>query len=65
VAPLVEAVLALRRQWREDGRFADADRLRDLLAACGVEVRDARDGSGWVLLESPGRAGAGPAGPAA
>jgi cyanophycinase-like exopeptidase len=54
VAPIVEAVLALRRRWRGEGRFADADGLRDLLAGCGVEVRDGRDGSDWDLVGSPG-----------
>jgi len=51
VAPLVEAILALRRQFRDERRFEDADRLRDLLTGCGVEVRDGRQGeaSGWEL----------------
>jgi cysteinyl-tRNA synthetase len=51
VAPLVEAILALRRQFREERRFDDADRLRDLLTGCSIEVRDGRQGeeSGWEL----------------
>ncbi|HBV94789.1 MAG: hypothetical protein ABSC16_09305 [Candidatus Dormibacteria bacterium] len=51
VAPLVEAILALRRQFRAERRFEDADRLRDLLTGCGIEVRDGRqgEGSGWEL----------------
>jgi cyanophycinase-like exopeptidase len=51
VAPFVEAILALRRQFRSERRFDDADRLRDLLTGCGVEVRDGRQGeeSGWKL----------------
>jgi cyanophycinase-like exopeptidase len=51
VAPFVEAILGLRRQFREERRFDDADRLRDLLTGCGVEVRDGRQGeeSGWEL----------------
>jgi cyanophycinase-like exopeptidase len=51
VAPFVEAILGLRRQFRSERRFADADRLRDLLTGCGVEVRDGRQGeeSGWEL----------------
>jgi len=51
VAPLVEAILALRRRVREERRFEDADRLRDLLTGCGIEVRDGRqgEGSGWEL----------------
>ena len=51
LAPLVEAILALRRQFRAERRFEDADRLRDLLTGCGIEVRDGRqgEGSGWEL----------------
>jgi hypothetical protein len=51
VAPFVEAILVLRRQFRSERRFDDADRLRDLLTGCGVEVRDGRQGeeSGWEL----------------
>jgi cysteinyl-tRNA synthetase len=51
VAPFVEGILAMRRQVRSERRFDDADRLRDLLTACGVEVRDGRQGeeSGWEL----------------
>ncbi len=52
VAPLVEAILALRREFRAERRFADADRLRDLLTRCGVEVRDGREGSDWELAGS-------------
>jgi hypothetical protein len=51
VAPFVEGILAMRRQVRSERRFDDADRLRDLLTGCGVEVRDGRQGeeSGWEL----------------
>jgi hypothetical protein len=51
VAPFVEAILALRRDFRSERRFDDADRLRDLLTGCRVEVRDGRQGeeSGWEL----------------
>jgi cyanophycinase-like exopeptidase len=51
VAPFVEAILALRRQFRAERRFEDADGLRDLLTGCGIEVRDGRqgEGSGWEL----------------
>ncbi len=56
VAPLVDAVLALRRQWRGERRFDDADRLRQLLAGCRIEVRDGHQGeeSGWELADAPG-----------
>lgn len=49
VEPMVDAILGLRRRYREEGRFEDADRLRDLLAGCGIEVHDGRQGeeSAW------------------
>jgi cyanophycinase-like exopeptidase len=49
VAPFVDAMLALRDRARSDGRFADADALRDALLANGVEVRDSPHGSTWEL----------------
>ncbi len=45
----VDALLEERAEARTTGRFADADRIRDTLAALGVEVRDTRDGTEWVL----------------
>lgn len=48
VAPLVELLLELRDAARRDRRFADADRVRDVLVAAGVEVRDAADGTAWA-----------------
>jgi cysteinyl-tRNA synthetase len=49
VGPFVELALGLRDAARQDGRFADADAVRDQLAALGVEVRDAPGGSSWTL----------------
>ena len=49
VGPLVEALLEARRRARADGRWADADNLRDRLSAAGVEVRDTAGGTQWQL----------------
>ena len=49
VGPFVEALLDARRQARADGRWADADSLRDRLLSAGVEVRDAADATEWQL----------------
>jgi hypothetical protein len=49
VGGYVDALLAERKAAREDRRFGDADRIRDLLIGLGVEVRDTRDGTEWVL----------------
>ena len=48
-APFVDAMLALRDRARADGRFADADALRDALVATGVAVHDTPQGSTWDL----------------
>jgi len=49
LAPFVEALLDARRQARADGRYADADGVRDRLLAAGVEVRDSAAGTDWQL----------------
>jgi cyanophycinase-like exopeptidase len=49
VGPFVEALLDARRQARADGRWADADSLRDQVVAAGVEVRDTAGGTEWQL----------------
>jgi len=49
VGPFVEALLEARRQARTDGRWADADNLRDRILAAGVEVRDTTGGTEWQL----------------
>jgi len=49
IGPFVEALLSERDRARSDGRYADADRIRDALGAAGAEVRDTRDGTQWHL----------------
>jgi cyanophycinase-like exopeptidase len=49
VRPFVEALLDARNQARSEGRWADADALRDRLTAAGVEVRDTPAGSEWQV----------------
>ncbi len=49
LAPLVEALLELRDTARASRDWAMADRIRDRLAAAGLEVRDGPDGSAWVV----------------
>ena len=53
-APWVEALLAERAEARQARRFADADRIRDVLVALDVEVRDSPSGTAWDLLPGPG-----------
>lgn len=49
VGGYVELLLELRAGARAAKDFATSDRVRDALAALGVEVRDSPDGATWVL----------------
>ena len=49
VGPLVEELLDARTGARDGGRYAEADGIRDRLAALGIEVRDSPEGSSWHL----------------
>ena len=49
LGPFVDALLGVRDAARADKRYADADAVRDQLAALGVEVRDTPDGTAWEL----------------
>lgn len=52
MAPLVEALVRYRDAARERGDWADADHLRDRLAAAGVELRDTPGGTRWSVGDS-------------
>jgi hypothetical protein len=54
LAPWVEALLFERAGARHDGRFADGDRIRQLLEEFGVEVRDTPAGTDWGLRQTGG-----------
>ena len=54
LAPLVEELLVLRGRARDERDFAAADRIRDALAAAGVEVRDTPEGATWTHHEPEG-----------
>ncbi|HEY6378449.1 MAG TPA: hypothetical protein VI316_04630 [Candidatus Dormibacteraeota bacterium] len=49
IGPFVEIALRQRETARREGRFSDADTVRDQLAALGVEMRDGHEGTTWVL----------------
>jgi hypothetical protein len=52
VAPLVDVLLSLRGEARREQRFSDADRIRAILAECGVEVQDTPSGTAWALAHA-------------
>ena len=49
IAGLVELLLDLRMNARQNKDFATSDKIRDELARVGVEVRDRKDGADWNL----------------
>jgi hypothetical protein len=49
LAPLVEGLIALRTSLRAARAWDAADQLRDRLAAAGIELRDAPEGTRWTL----------------
>lgn len=49
VRPFVTALLDIRRQARDERRWADADAIRHRLAAAGVELKDTESGTEWDL----------------
>jgi len=49
LAPFVDALLDARRHARAEGRWADADSVRDRLLTAGVEVRDSAEGTEWQM----------------
>lgn len=53
LAPAVEPLLAFRGERRAAGDFAVADRIRDWLGQCGIDVLDAADGPRWTLAGRP------------
>ena len=52
VAPLVDVLLSMRGEARREQRFREADRLRAILADCGVEVQDTPAGTEWSLVNA-------------
>jgi cysteinyl-tRNA synthetase len=52
LAPAVEPLLALRATLRGAGDYAAADAIRDALAAAGLDVSDAPEGTRWQSTET-------------
>ena len=45
----MQIVLEARRKAREEKNWAESDRIRDALAACGISVKDTKEGANWSL----------------
>ncbi|HEY9180323.1 MAG TPA: cysteine--tRNA ligase [Candidatus Baltobacteraceae bacterium] len=48
----IESIIAARAQARREKNWAESDRLRDALAACGVALKDSKDGTTWSVADS-------------
>jgi cysteinyl-tRNA synthetase len=46
-AEQIEALIDQRNQARKDKDFAEADRVRDVLTANGIVLKDSREGTSW------------------
>lgn len=54
LAPLVEELLALRAQFRENNQWHEADAVRDCLRRIRIEVDDTQEGYRWrIASEAP------------
>jgi len=49
IAPLVEELLTLRSQFRQQKKWSEADAIRDCLARLNIVIEDTKDGSRWHL----------------
>ena len=47
----IAKVIDLRAQARANKNWAESDRLRDVLAKCGVALKDSKEGTTWSLAE--------------
>jgi cysteinyl-tRNA synthetase len=47
----IAKVIDLRAQARANKNWAESDRLRDILARCGVALKDSKDGTTWSVAE--------------
>jgi cysteinyl-tRNA synthetase len=47
----IAKVIDMRSQARASKNWAESDRLRDILAQCGVALKDSKDGTTWSVAE--------------
>jgi cyanophycinase-like exopeptidase len=51
LAPLVERMLQLRKQFREEQKWPEADLIRNILQHANILVEDTKDGVQWHIIE--------------
>jgi cysteinyl-tRNA synthetase len=49
-AEAVERIVELRNEVRRAKDWSASDRLRDVLAQCGVELKDSKEGTTWTVV---------------
>jgi cysteinyl-tRNA synthetase len=45
----VDHIIAMRRHARSNKNWAESDRLRDVLTACGIVLNDSKDATTWTV----------------
>jgi cyanophycinase-like exopeptidase len=51
LAPLVEAMLQLRERFRNEKKWSEADRIREILEHAHIQVEDTKDGFQWHIID--------------
>jgi peptidase E len=51
MAPLVEGLLQLRKQFRKEKKWSEADRIRDILQQANILVEDTEEGVRWQIID--------------
>jgi cyanophycinase-like exopeptidase len=51
LTPLVDAMLQLRARFRNEQKWSEADRIREILQQSDILVEDTKDGFKWHLIE--------------
>lgn len=51
LTPLVEAMLQLRERFRNEKKWSEADRIREILQHARIQVEDTKDGFQWHIID--------------
>jgi cysteinyl-tRNA synthetase len=51
LSPLVEQMLQLRSQLRNEQKWSEADRIREILQQSNIHVEDTKDGFQWHIID--------------
>jgi len=51
LSPLVEQMLQLRARFRNEQKWSEADRIREILQQCNIQTDDTKDGFQWHIID--------------